>query len=152
MEGVATFRYMGRTLDQTDNHWPAVRRNIVRARSVCVRLGTLLRREGAYPRVAEIFYRAVVQDILLYGSNTWVLSVEMEKDVEGAYMGFFRQITGKQLWRILDRTWEMPRGGSSAGSGGKSVKYDLYRETAGNCGTVGGVTTGIQIVCRGEGL
>ena len=41
---------------------------------------------------------------------------------------------------------------SSAGSGGNAVIDDLYRETAGNRGTVGGVTTTIRSVCRVEGL
>ena len=43
-------------------------------------------------------------------------------------------------------------GGSSTGSGGNAVGDDLYRETAGNCGKVGGVTTNIRIGCRVEGL
>ena len=44
------------------------------------------------------------------------------------------------------------RGGSSAGSGGNAADDDLYRETAGNRGTVGDVTTNILSVYRGEGL
>ena len=32
VEGVATFRYLGRPLDQTDDDWPAVRRKIMHAR------------------------------------------------------------------------------------------------------------------------
>ena len=44
------------------------------------------------------------------------------------------------------------RGRISAGSGGNTVGDDLYRETAGNRGTVGGVTTNILSMCRGEGL
>ena len=74
VEGVATFRYLGRPLDQTDDDWPVVRRNIMHVRLVWGRLGTLLQQEGADPRVAAMFYRAVVQAILLYGSETWVLS------------------------------------------------------------------------------
>ena len=38
------------------------------ARSVLGRLGKLIRQEGAEPRVSEIFYRVLVQVILLYGS------------------------------------------------------------------------------------
>ena len=37
-------------------------------------------------------------------------------------------------------------GGSSGGSGGNAVGDDLYRETAGNRDTVGGVTTDIRSV------
>ena len=42
VEGVATVRYLGRTLDQMDDDWPAVRQNIMRARSIWGRLGTLI--------------------------------------------------------------------------------------------------------------
>ena len=51
VENVLTFRYLGRPLDQTDDGWPTVRRNIMLARLVWGRLGTLLWREGADPKV-----------------------------------------------------------------------------------------------------
>ena len=38
---VKTLRYLGIPLDQTDDDWMAVRRNIMRTRSVLGRLGTL---------------------------------------------------------------------------------------------------------------
>ena len=41
-------------------------------------------------------------------------------------------------------------GGSSTGGGRNAVGDNLYREKACNCGTVGGVTTNIRNVCRGE--
>ena len=44
------------------------------------------------------------------------------------------------------------RGGSSAGICRNSVSDDLYRDTAGNCGTVGGVAANIRSVCRVEGI
>ena len=77
VENVTTFRYLVRTLDQTDDDCPSVQRNIMRERSVWGILGKLLQREGAEPRVSAIFYRAVVQEILLYGSETWLLLAEM---------------------------------------------------------------------------
>ena len=42
VESLTTFRYMGRPRDQTDDDWPAVRQNNMRARLVWGRLGTLL--------------------------------------------------------------------------------------------------------------
>ena len=44
------------------------------------------------------------------------------------------------------------RGGSSVGDGGNAVGNDLYRETSGNRGTVGGVTTTIRSVSQVEKL
>ena len=51
----------------------------------------------------------MVQAILLYGSETWVLSVSMDRKVEGGYIGFLRQITGKRAQLIGDGMWETPR-------------------------------------------
>ena len=88
VENVPTFQYTGQPLYQTDDDWPAVGRNIMRARLVWGRLGTLLRREGSDPKVSASFYRAVVQSILFYGSETWVLSASMEKRIEGMHTDF----------------------------------------------------------------
>ena len=38
-----------------------------------------LRREGADIKVSKMFYRVVVQDVLLLGLESWVLLVAMEK-------------------------------------------------------------------------
>ena len=88
VENVPTFQYMGRPLDQTDDDWPAVRRNSMRETLFWGRLGALLRQEGADPKVSESFYRAVVQAIILNGSETWVLLASMAKRIEGAHTEF----------------------------------------------------------------
>ena len=44
IEGVETFKYLGRILDRSDNDWPAVLCNIGKAHRVCKRMGKLLRR------------------------------------------------------------------------------------------------------------
>ena len=46
--------------------------------------------------MAVILYRVVVQAILLYGSETRVLSAATENKVEGAHRGFLRNIMGNQ--------------------------------------------------------
>ena len=42
VENVPTFRYLGRPLDQTDDDWPTVRKNIMHARLVWGRLGKII--------------------------------------------------------------------------------------------------------------
>ena len=49
------FKYLGQPKEQTDNDWPEVWKKIMRARAVWERLGMLLRREGAYPKVVAMF-------------------------------------------------------------------------------------------------
>ena len=54
------------------------------------------------------FYRAVVHTILLYGSETWVLSAAMERKAEVMNIGLIGQIKGKRARRLGDRAWETP--------------------------------------------
>ena len=71
----------------------------------------MLRREGADTQVSAMFYRAVVQAVPLFGSDSWVMSAAMEKMVEGTHTGFLRQITGKRAQRNADETWVTPAAG-----------------------------------------
>ena len=65
-----------------------VLRNIWRARQVWVRLGKLLRQEGADPTTSAKFYWAMVQAVIVFGEETWVLSAAMLSKIEGLNMGF----------------------------------------------------------------
>ena len=47
VEEVENFKYLGQTLDQTDDDLPAVMQNIMHARLVWGKLGKILIREGA---------------------------------------------------------------------------------------------------------
>ena len=79
---------------------------MLHARSVWGRLGTLLIRYEADPKVLEMFYRAVIQAALIFGSETWVLFAEKDQKVEGTHTYFLRKITGKRAQRLTYRTWE----------------------------------------------
>ena len=59
--------------------------------------------------MAEMFFRAVTQAVLLFGYDMWVLLVEMERTVYGAHTGFLKHIIGKQAWRDEDGTWVTSR-------------------------------------------
>ena len=80
---VKEFRYLGRILTSTDDDWPAVARNLQRARATWGRLAKILGREGAHPKVSRNFYIAVTQQVLLFRADTWVLTVKMEAALEG---------------------------------------------------------------------
>ena len=56
----------------------------------------------------EIFDRAVAQAVLLFGSETWVLSAAMERKVDVTHTCFIQNITGTRAKRIADGTWETP--------------------------------------------
>ena len=52
LNGVDSFRYLGRILHRSNDNWPVVLRNIWKARQVWDNLGELLRTEGADPFVS----------------------------------------------------------------------------------------------------
>ena len=79
-------RYLGRILTITDDDWPAVARNIRKARVTWGRMARILGREGADPKVSLNFYIAVTQQVLLFGAKTWVLTKKMEAALD-AFQG-----------------------------------------------------------------
>ena len=61
VKSVKEFRYLGRILTSTDDDWPAVARNLQKARSTGGRLARILGREGADPKVSRNFYISLAQ-------------------------------------------------------------------------------------------
>ena len=99
LESVPAFRYLGRPLTSTDDDWPALYRNLSKARKRWGSVSRVLVRDGASPRCMAMFYKATVQSILLFGSETWVISGRMMKALEGFHHRAARRITGKMPYR-----------------------------------------------------
>jgi hypothetical protein len=68
LEGVEVFKYLGRLLAQDDDNAQAIRQQLQKARSVWACVGQVLHGENVGPLIADKFYKAVVQAVLLYGS------------------------------------------------------------------------------------
>ena len=77
IENVKDFKYLGRILEESDEDWLALQGNICRARQKWGRIGKILSKEKANPRTMSAFYKAIVQSVLLYGSESWVLTKRM---------------------------------------------------------------------------
>ena len=92
------FKYLGRLLDRSYGNWPEALCNIRKASQI----RKLLRREEADTTVLAKFYRAVVQAVLLFGAETWVLTETMIQRLEGAHVSFLRQVTRKQAMQRRD--------------------------------------------------
>jgi hypothetical protein len=65
LERVEVFRYLGRLLSQDDDDIQAVRSQLRKAHGTWARVGQVLRKENAPPRVSAKFYKAIVQSVLL---------------------------------------------------------------------------------------
>ena len=75
-----------------DTDAQAVRANLKKARRVWARLSRVLRRENASPRTSGRFFQAVVQSVLLYGSESW--------DMRGALLKQLRGFQIRAAWRM----------------------------------------------------
>ena len=68
---------------ETEDEWPAVARNLARAKKVWSRMSRILNKEGAAPRVSSFFFKAVIQAVLLFQEETWVVTPRMGKAMGG---------------------------------------------------------------------
>ena len=86
LERVEVFQYLGCLLSQDDDDIQAVQSQLRKARGTWARIGQVLRKENAPPLVSAKFYKAIVQSVLLYGSETWVLSPAALARLEGFHI------------------------------------------------------------------
>ena len=86
LEHVDLFKYLGRLLVQDDDGIQAIRVQLRKARGTLARVGQVLQAENVPPWVAAKFYKAVVQAVLLYGSEMWVLSTAALTSLEGFHI------------------------------------------------------------------
>ena len=82
-----------------DENCLAVVGNLKKVRNSWARLTRILGQEGYNPRIYGVFSKAVVQAVLLWGSETWVLTPHMERS-----LGIFQyRVTRWMIGRILRR-------------------------------------------------
>jgi len=74
LENVMDFKYLGRWMSADDSNTTAVVQNLKKARQRWGQLCRLLTRKHANRRVMGLFYKAMVQAVLLYGAETWNLT------------------------------------------------------------------------------
>ena len=108
LQTVPIFKYLGRILTEGDNDWSAVAGNLGKERKSWGRLQRILSREGANKRVSGNLFKAVVQQVLLFGAETWVVSPRMERALNAFIHGAARRITGRQPQRWWDGKWFYP--------------------------------------------
>ena len=118
MKSVKEFHYLGRILTCTDDDWPAVARNLQKARSTWGRLARILGREGADPKVSRNFYIAVTQQVLLFGAESWVLTVKMKAALDAFQGRVARRLTGSLPRQGRDGKWQyLPLAGATKEAG-----------------------------------
>ena len=70
--------------------------------------GDTSERWGGADSIVKV-YRVLVQAVLFFGAEPWVLMEPMSQRIEGAHMSLLRQITHKQaMRRRYGSLWHVP--------------------------------------------
>jgi hypothetical protein len=102
------FKYLGWLLAYNNNDTQAMRGNLKKGRTSSGRVSRILRAENASSKVCGVFYIAIVQAVLLFGSETWKLSPLSLKSLEGFHVWAARCMAGKMPTKNPDGTWTYP--------------------------------------------
>ena len=89
-----------------DNH--AIDRQLQRAKAKWGRVGRVLSVQTTDPRVRGYFYKAILQAILLYGSESWIISKHKLSQLRSFHHRVARYITGRHIKQRPDGTYECP--------------------------------------------
>ena len=102
------FKYLGRVLDDQDDDDHAALRQLGRAREKWGRVSHVLNSQGASSRARGYFYKAIIQAVLLYGSESWTLSERTLKLFRSFHSRVARYLTGRHIRQLEDGTWHCP--------------------------------------------
>ena len=102
---VTSFISMGRVIYVVDENWLGVVWNLEKARTVWRWMTRILSREGARPQVSVFFFIAVVQSVLIFGEETWVVTPCMGRVMGGFQYQVEKQLTGQLPWRREYGKW-----------------------------------------------
>ena len=105
---VHEFKYLGRVLDAQDDDSIAVERQLARARARWGRVGKVLTSVGANARTMGFFYKALVQAVLLYGSESWTISTGTLQKFRSFHARVARYICKKHIRQLEDEIWVYP--------------------------------------------
>ncbi len=108
LERVEVFKYLGRLLSYDDKNTLAMRANLAKACGCWVRVSRVLRAENASPNVFGVFYKAKIQAVLLFGSETWNLAPSGLVCLEGFHLRAAWRMSGRGPKKLPDGTWRYP--------------------------------------------
>ena len=95
LETATLFKYLGRVLTAADEKFPALVGNLWKSQNSWAQLERILGWEGDSPRVPGIFPKAAAEAVLLFGSETWLMTPCMVRA-----LGIFQHRVSKRITGI----------------------------------------------------
>ena len=100
---VSSFKYLVIVILLSDDDWMAVIWNQTKAQAVWRKMTRILSREGTNSQVYRFFFKSIVQSVLLFGAETWVVIPYMGRVLRCFQDQVAQRLTGRlPRWR-LDR-------------------------------------------------
>ena len=99
---VTSFKYLERVLSAADDDWIAMVHNLQRTHHKWAWLFRVLIREGEDARTPGKIYGVVVQAVILYRSETWVMKPHIRRVMGGFHHSVARRLMGRQPPRGQD--------------------------------------------------
>ena len=78
------------------------------ARKKWIAISRILKSEGADPKCMAKFYMAVIQAVLLYGADSWVVKSGDLRKLRSFHARAARYMTGMHIRKRGDGRWEYP--------------------------------------------
>jgi hypothetical protein len=129
------FQVLGVLIAYDDADTQAMRLNLRKARGCWAWISRVLRAENATARMCRMFYKATVQAVLLYGSETWSLSPMSVKRLEGFHIHAAWRMSGMRPEKKPDGSWSYPRSKDVLEAAGlQTIAHymDVRRQTVAN--------------------
>jgi len=106
---VSEFKYLGRMVTKEDSDWSAVNYNLKKAKNAWYQMTRILTKRGSKNnKWRTTIYKSIVEAILLFGAETWVLSKAMETKLQSFHHRCARAIAGRYITKNPDDTWTCP--------------------------------------------
>ena len=106
IETVTSFKCLVQVMTASDDNFPVVVGNLQKEQKSWSRLTKILVRKGARPRLSGIFLKAVVQAIILFRLEMWVMITHMGRSLGGLQHRLAIRINGDKLKRQVGGSWE----------------------------------------------
>ena len=105
---VSCFKSLGRILMASDDDWLAVVGNLRNARREWEGLTSVIGRKCVHACILGQIYFVVVQSVILYGSETWVMTQLNSRVLGGFRHRVARRLTGSQPCQGRGGVWTYP--------------------------------------------
>ena len=95
-------------MTDNDRDERCIRDNLSKARLRWGQIAKLLKREGAGAKCMGKFYLAVVQSVLLYGADSWVVSKLDMNRLRSFHRRAVRYMNNQHIRKVGEEQWEIP--------------------------------------------